>query len=328
MAVYTDLTDEQLADLLSDYDIGNVLSFKGIAEGVENSNFLLTTERESLPEKFILTLYEKRVNPKDLPFFINLMTHLAESGLPCPVPVKRKDGSTLTNIAGRPAAIISFLEGLSLRRPEAEHCHALGASMAEMHLAAQQFGMTRANNLSIDAWPELYETSRHNADTLHAGLTELIDGELVRLKEHWPNADAALPRGIIHADLFADNVFFIGDKLSGIIDFYFACSDIMAYDLAIVLNAWCFETDTSFNITKARALMDGYNSVRKLTPEEIEALPILASGAAMRFLLTRLHDWFAPQEGALVKPKNPLDYLHRLRFHKKTKSAAEYGVEL
>ncbi|MEC7475652.1 MAG: homoserine kinase, partial [Pseudomonadota bacterium] len=323
-----DLTDEQLADLLSDYDIGNVLSFKGIAEGVENSNFLLTTERESLPEKFILTLYEKRVNPKDLPFFINLMTHLAESGLPCPVPVKRKDGSTLSNIAGRPAAIISFLEGLSLRRPEAVHCHALGASKAEMHLAAQHFGMTRANNLSIDAWPELYETSQHNADTLHAGLTELIDSELARLKEHWPNADAALPRGIIHADLFADNVFFIGDKLSGIIDFYFACSDIMAYDLAIVLNAWCFETDTSFNITKARALMDGYNSVRKLTPEEIEALPILASGAAMRFLLTRLHDWFAPQEGALVKPKNPLDYLHRLRFHKKTKSAAEYGVEL
>ena len=328
MAVYTDLTDEQLADLLSDYDIGNVLSLKGIAEGVENSNFLLTTEREGRPKKFILTLYEKRVNPKDLPFFINLMTHLAESGLPCPVPVKRKDGSTLSNIAGRPAAIISFLEGLSLRRTEAVHCHALGASMAEMHLAAQQFGMTRANNLSIDAWPELYETSRHNADTLHAGLTELIDGELVRLKEHWPNADAALPRGIIHADLFADNVFFIGDKLSGIIDFYFACSDMMAYDLAIVLNAWCFETDTSFNITKARALMDGYNSVRKLTPEEIEALPILAAGAAMRFLLTRLHDWFAPQEGALVKPKNPLDYLHRLRFHKKTKSAAEYGVEL
>lgn len=328
MAVYTDLTDEQLADLLSDYDIGNVLSLKGIAEGVENSNFLLTTERESRPEKFILTLFEKRVNPKDLPFYINLMTHLAESGLPCPVPVKRKDGSTLSNIAGRPAAIISFLEGLSLRRPEAVHCHALGASMAEMHLAAQHFGMTRANNLSIDAWPELYETSQHNADTLHAGLTELIDSELARLKEHWPNADAALPRGIIHADLFADNVFFIGDKLSGIIDFYFACSDIMAYDLAIVLNAWCFETDTSFNITKARALMDGYNSVRKLTPEEIEALPILAAGAAMRFLLTRLHDWFAPQEGALVKPKNPLDYLHRLRFHKKTKSAAEYGVEL
>jgi len=256
------------------------------------------------------------------------MTHLAESGLPCPVPVKRKDGSTLSNIAGRPAAIISFLEGLSLRRPGAEHCYALGARMAEMHLAAQQFGMTRANNLSIDAWPELYETSRNNADTLHDGLTELIDGELARLKEHWPNADAALPRGIIHADLFADNVFFIGDKLSGIIDFYFACSDMMAYDLAIVLNAWCFETDTSFNITKARALMDGYTSVRKLTPKEIEALPILAAGAAMRFLLTRLHDWFAPQEGALVKPKNPLDYLHRLRFHKKTKSAAEYGVEL
>jgi len=328
MAVYTDLTDEQLTDLLSDYNIGNVLSLKGIAEGVENSNFLLTTEREGQPEKFILTLYEKRVNPDDLPFFINLMSHLAASGLPCPVPVKRKDGSTLSNVAGRPAAIISFLEGLSLRRPQAVHCRALGASMAEMHLAAQRFDMTRANNLSIGAWPELYETSRHNADTLHAGLTELIDGELIRLKEHWPNSDADLPRGIIHADLFADNVFFIGERLTGIIDFYFACSDMMAYDLAIVLNAWCFETDTSFNITKARALMDGYNSVRKLTSEEIETLPILAAGAAMRFLLTRLHDWFAPQEGALKKPKNPLDYLHRLRFHKKTKSAAEYGVEL
>ena len=328
MAVYTDLTDEQLTDLLSDYDIGSVLSLKGIAEGVENSNFLLTTEQNGHAEKFILTLYEKRVNPDDLPFFINLMSHLAKSGLPCPVPVKRKDGSTLSHVAGRPAAIISFLEGLSLRRPEAVHCHALGAGMAEMHLAAQRFDMERMNNLSIDAWPGLYETSRHNADTLHAGLTDLIDGELARLKEHWPNAEAGLPRGIIHADLFADNVFFIGEELSGIIDFYFACTDMLAYDLAIVLNAWCFETDTSFNITKARALMDGYNSVRQLSPAEIEALPVLAAGAAMRFLLTRLHDWFAPQEGALVKPKNPLDYLHRLRFHKKTESAVEYGVEL
>ena len=328
MAVYTDLTDEQLTDLMLNYDIGNVLSLKGIAEGVENSNFLLTTDYNGQPKKFILTLYEKRVNPDDLPFFINLMTHLAESGLLCPVPVKRKDGATLSNIAGRPAAIISFLEGLSLRRPEAVHCRALGASMAEMHLAAQRFDMTRANNLSIDAWPALYETSRQNADTLHAGLTNLIDGELARLKELWPDAHAALPRGIIHADLFADNVFFIGTELSGIIDFYFACTDMLAYDLAIVLNAWCFETDTSFNITKARALMDGYHSVRKLTPAEIDALPVLAAGAAMRFLLTRLHDWFAPQEGALVKPKNPLDYLHRLRFHKKTKSAADYGVEI
>jgi homoserine kinase type II len=328
MAVYTDLTDEQLTDLLSDYDIGSVLSLKGIAEGVENSNFLLTTEQNGHAEKFILTLYEKRVNPDDLPFFINLMSHLAESGLPCPVPVKRKDGSTLSHVAGRPAAIVSFLEGLSLRRPEAVHCHALGVRMAEMHLAAQRFDMERMNNLSIDAWPGLYETSRNNADTLHAGLTDLIDGELARLKEHWPDKETALPRGIIHADLFADNVFFIGEELSGIIDFYFACTDMLAYDLAIVLNAWCFETDTSFNITKARALMNGYNSIRKLTPEEVEVLPILAAGAAMRFLLTRLHDWFAPQEGALVKPKNPLDYLHRLRFHKKTKSAAEYGVEL
>lgn len=328
MAVYTDLTDEQLTGLLSDYDIGSVLSLKGIAEGVENSNFLLTTEQHGHAEKYILTLYEKRVNPDDLPFFINLMSHLAVSGLPCPVPVKRKDGSTLSHVAGRPAAIISFLEGLSLRRPEAVHCHALGAGMAEMHLAAQRFDMERMNNLSIDAWPGLYETSRHNADTLHAGLTDLIDGELARLKEHWPDAEAGLPRGIIHADLFADNVFFIGEELSGIIDFYFACTDMLAYDLAIVLNAWCFETDTSFNITKASALMDGYNSVRQLSPAEIEALPVLAAGAAIRFLLTRLHDWFALHEGALVKPKNPLDYLHRLRFHKKTKSAVEYGVEL
>lgn len=328
MAVYTDLADNQLTELLADYDIGAVLSLKGIAEGVENSNFLLTTEVDGKPEKFILTLYEKRVDPDDLPFFLSLMTHLAEAGILCPVPVRRRDGTLLSHTAGRPAAIVSFLEGLSLRRPQAAHCRALGAAMAETHLAAQDFNMKRANSLSIREWPGLYEMSRKDADSLHPGLTELIDAELDRLARHWPDDGNALPQGIIHADLFADNVFFIGERLSGIIDFYFACSDMLAYDLAIVLNAWCFEADINFNITKAKALFEGYNAVRPLTSEEIEALPVLAAGAAMRFLLTRLHDWFAPQEGALVKPKNPLDYLHRLRFHRKTESAADYGVDI
>ncbi len=319
MAVYTDVTDEALFAFLASYDLGAVLSFKGIAEGVENSNFLLHCEGGH----FILTLYEKRVHAADLPFFIGLMEHLAAKSVSCPLPVKKRDGKALGELAGRPAAVITFLDGVSTRKPKAQHCFETGRALAQLHVAAEGFALSRPNALSLEHWPDLFQSSRAGAEEVSPGLGNEIAQELDALQRLWP---CDLPQGIIHADLFPDNVFFIGEKLSGLIDFYFACNDALAYDLAICLNAWCFEPDGAFNATKGRALLQGYESLRRLDEEERLALPILARGAALRFLLTRLYDWLNVPPGALVKPKNPLEYLDRLRFHQMIDHAGEYGL--
>jgi homoserine kinase type II len=321
MAVYTEISDDQLADFIGRYDLGEVLSAKGIAEGVENSNYLIVTERGT----FILTLYEKRVDPKDLPFFLGLMNHLAGRGLNCPLPVADRSGATLGTVAGRPAAVITFLQGMSVRRPRREHCAGVGEALAQMHLAADGFALTRANALSVEGWQTLARSVSGQADRVADGLGAEIEAELAVMHRSWP---ADLPRGVIHADLFPDNVFFRGNALSGLIDFYFACNDMLAYDLAVCINAWCFEPDQSLNVTKAKALIDGYSKVRALTTPEIEALPLLARGAALRFLLTRLYDWLTVPPGALVTPKNPLEYYQKLRFHRGAESAAAYGVTL
>ena len=320
MAVYTDVTDEALFAFLGAYDLGAVLSFKGIAEGVENTNFLLHCEGG----RFILTLYEKRVNPDDLPFFIGLMEHLAAQKLSCPLPVKTREGEALGELAGRPAAIVTFLDGVSARKPDASQCRETGRALAQLHLAGQGFPLMRRNGLSVEDWAPLFETSRDRAEEVSPGLAYEITEELEALQRQWP---CDLPQGIIHADLFPDNVFFIGAKLSGVIDFYFACNDALSYDLAIGLNAWCFEPDGAFNATKGRAMLQGYESLRRLDDEERLALPILARGAAMRFLLTRLYDWLNVPPGALVKPKNPLEYLDKLRFHQTIDRAGEYGLD-
>ncbi len=319
MAVYTDVTDEALFAFLAAYDLGAVLSFKGIAEGVENSNFLLHCDAGY----FILTLYEKRVNPADLPFFIGLMEHLAARKLSCPLPVKRRDGLSLGTLAGRPAAIVTVLDGVSVRKPDARHCAEAGRALAQLHVAGRDFALTRPNALSLAHWPDLFEASRARADEVSPGLAKEIAAELDFLQRNWPRD---LPQGVIHADLFPDNVFFIGEKLSGLIDFYFACNDSLAYDLAICLNAWCFEPDGAFNATKGRALLQGYRGLRPPEENERRVLPVLARGAAMRFLLTRLYDWFNVPAGALVRPKNPLEYLGKLRFHQAIDNAREYGL--
>ncbi|WP_412051532.1 homoserine kinase [Hoeflea sp. Naph1] len=318
MAVYTDVSEEQLTAFLSEYDVGTFLSYKGIAEGVENSNFLLRTTKAT----FILTLYEKRVNRDDLPFFLGLMDHLAAKGLNCPLPIQRRDGGHLGELAGRPAAMVSFLDGAWLRKPRAEHCREVGRAMAAMHVAGSDFPIRRANALTMPNWRPLWLSSRDRADEVLPGLRDEIDRELESLEASWPKD---LPEGVIHADLFPDNVFFIEDRLSGLIDFYFACNDFLAYDVAICLNAWCFEKDGAFNHTKGRALINGYTSVRKLDGAEAEALPLLARGAALRFFLTRLHDWLTTPEGAMVVKKAPLEYLQKLRFHGQILSSAEYG---
>ena len=318
MAVYTDVAAEELARFLGDYDIGELLFYKGIAEGVENSNFLVHTSGGN----FILTLYEKRVAAEDLPFFLALMEHLAARGLTCPQPVKNKQGGMLGKLSGRPAALVTFLDGLWIRRPSPVHCAAVGEALARLHLAGADFKMKRANALGIAHWRPLYEHAKDRADNVREGLGDAISTELDALDKAWPRG---LPQGVIHADLFPDNVFFLGEKLSGLIDFYFACIDALAYDVAVCLNAWCFEADNSFNVTKSRALLKGYTQVRPLGANEREALPVLARGAALRFLLTRLVDWLAVPDGALVRPKDPLEYFRKLRFHQAVKSAADYG---
>jgi homoserine kinase type II len=320
VAVYTEVTDEELSAFIATYDIGTVLSFKGIAEGVENTNYFLHTSAGS----FIVTLYEKRVREADLPFFLGLMDHLARRGLNCPQPVRNRDGQPLGRLAGRPAAVINFLDGLSIRRPTARHCQAVGEALAQLHLAGRDFPMQRPNALSLAGWPPLFAAAERDADRVAPGLAERTRRELDDLASRWPSG---LPGGVIHADLFTDNVFFIGDAVSGLIDFYFACTDAFAYDLAICLNAWCFEPDLSFNLTKGRAMIAGYRSVRGLEADEIAALPVLCRGSALRFLLTRLVDWLNVPPGALVKPKDPLEYDRKLAFHRRVASAADYGLQ-
>jgi homoserine kinase type II len=320
MAVYTDVAADELAEFLAAYNIGELLSYKGIAEGVENSNFLLHTTSGY----FILTLYEKRVAKDDLPFFLGLMTHLASRGIICPQPVKNKSGEALGSLAGRPAAIINFLEGIWPRKPNAAHCAGVGQGLAKLHLAGRDFGMSRANALSVSGWRPLFDQAASRADELQHGLRGFLAAELDNLESGvWPQN---LPSGVIHADLFPDNVFFLGEKLSGIIDFTFACNDILAYDVAITLNAWCFESDCSFNVTKARAFLGAYCRERQLSDAEQDALPLLARGAALRILLTRLVDWFNVPPGALVRPKDPLEYVRKLRFQQGVNSVRDYGV--
>lgn len=319
MAVYTDVSDEELDVFIASYDIGALTSFKGIAEGVENSNYLVHTEAGP----FILTLYEKRVRPEDLPYFLGLMEHLAAHGISCPLPVRDREDRILRELAGRPAVLISFLEGLWVRRPGIAHCAGLGAGLAQFHLAGLDFDMQRANDLSLPGWRELFDEVRDSADGAIPGLKDEIAGELDYLGANWASG---LPEGVIHADLFPDNVFFLDDKLSGLIDFYFACNDMLAYDVAVCLNAWCFEPDASFNITKARAMLQAYERVRPLTHAELDALPLLARGAALRFLLTRTYDLLNTDANALVKTKDPNEYLRKLRFHQSVTSYRDYGI--
>jgi homoserine kinase type II len=318
MAVYTDVSFEDLERLLEQYDIGQPLSFKGIAEGIENSNFYLQTDRGA----FILTLYEKRVAAEDLPFFIGLMEHLAEGGVHCPLPVKTKAGHALVSLNRRNAAIVTFLTGIALRRPDAAHCASAARVLAGLHKAGGGFALTRRNALGPAGWRPLAEAI-HGADAIEEGLTALITTSLDGLVAGWP---ADLPGGVIHADYFPDNVLFVGNEVGGVIDFYFACNDAFVYDLAIMLNSWCFELDGSYNITKGQAVINAYRAARPLSEAEIAALPVLMRGAALRFLLTRTYDWLNRDPNALVRPKDPREYSKKLRFHNKVKHAREYGL--
>ncbi len=323
MAVYTEIADDELARFIDSYGLGPVSSCKGIAEGVENTNYLVATAKG----RFILTLYEKRVAAADLPFFLGLMEHLAAKGLSCPTPLRDLEGRNLRELAGRPAALVTFLDGLWLRHPMPRHCRSVGVALAELHEDGRDFAMSRPNALGPAGWRPLFERFRDRADEIQMGLGHTIETELQTVLAAWPQG---LPAGVIHADLFPDNVFFQGDRLSGLIDFYFACNDLFAFDLAVCLNAWCFTPEVKFDREKGAALLAGYQSVRKLTGPEREALPTLSRGAALRFLLTRAYDWVHTPAGALVVKHDPIPYLERLRFHAgvvASGSAKAYGLE-
>lgn len=319
MAVYTEISPQALANHLKQYDLGTVESLKGIESGVENSNFLLTMSSG----RYILTLYEKRISHQELPFFLELLQFLSKQAIPCPVPIVTRTQTMVTEAEGRPAAIVSFLQGTSPTSITSHHCAELGTHLARMHLATADFPLSRRNDLSLASWHNLYGKVKDRADSVKKHLGSELAQHLQTLDDHWPKG---LPQGIIHGDLFPDNVFFLNNTLSGLIDFYFACNDFLMYDLAVCLNAWCFETNSEFNITKASALLSAYNEVRCVTDDEWAAMPILAQGAAMRFLLTRLYDWLNPVEGALVTPKNPLEYLNKLRFHQGIDDPSAYGL--
>ena len=318
MAVYTEVTDDALAAFLNEYDLGSAVAFRGIAEGVANSNYQVRTTAGD----FILTLYEKRVDAAELPWFLGLMEHLAGAGITCPQPVQGRDGASLRFLAGRPACVTTFLPGVWPRRVRVEHCGPLGTALAGLHRAGEGYAATRANGLGPASWGPLLARSP-DANTVAPGLSEELTAALERILAEWPSG---LPVGHIHGDLFPDNVFFLDGRLSGLIDFYFAATDVLAYDLAVCINAWCFESDFTFNVTKSRALLRAYAAARPLTVAEQAALPVLCQGAALRFLLTRLYDWLHTPPGALVVRKDPLDYLRRLRFHLSALDAHGYGL--
>ena len=320
MAVYTTVDDLALATFLSAYDLGDVLSFAGIAEGVENSNYLLRTTKAH----YILTLFEKRVNADDLPFFMHLMTHLASKGMNCPLPVAAHDGSILRELKGRPCAIFSFLDGTSSRYPNREKCKALGQILARLHLNTAGINRSRQNALGPASWQSLLNNIGQRANEIVPKMQNHAQNRLNSILDAWPKD---LPCGIIHADLFPNNVLFMGDNLTGVIDFYFACEDILAYDIGICLNSWCFEADGSFNLTKSRSLIRGYQAVRPLSDAEIASIPVLAAGSAMRFFLTRLYDWLNTPKDALVSPKDPMEYWAILSFHQSVSGVGAYGFD-
>ena len=320
MAVYTKLNRNKVEKILSNYNLGKLNQFKGIEEGIENSNYFLSVEKK----KFILTVYEKRVKSEDLPFFSNLMSSLNKSNFKCPAPIVNKQNKTITDFEGKKLMIVSFLEGKAKQNLSPLNCKSIGIEVAKMHKITSNFKFKRDNDLSIRSWRTLFNSVKDKCSKIHKDLPKLIEENLNDVEKNWPKN---LPRGIIHADLFHDNIFFIKDKFSGIIDFYFSCEDFLAFEIAICFNALCFDglkENLSFNVTKAKNFIDGYTSIRKLSEEEKNNIKVLSQGAALRFLLTRVFDALNTVEGAIVKIKDPVEYLKRLEFHKNSKNFEDY----
>jgi len=309
MAVYTHISEKDLALYLAQFDIGAPVSFSGIADGVENTNYRLVTTRG----KFILTLFERRTKKEDLPFFLAFMTHLRDAGIPCPGVIPSRGGEDIAALNGKPAAITTFLEGLSPRRIEDFHAAAVGKILAQMHLAGKKFTARRDNALSLPAWRALIDLCGEKPEALERGLSPLLKTELEWQEKNRP---LDLPGGAVHADLFPDNVFFTGKEITGIIDFYFSCTEVFAYDLMLAVNAWCFDAAGQMNARRAAEMLDAYRKERPLSAPEREALPFFGRAAALRIIATRLYDRLHPAPGAVVRLKDPLEYARILQFYR------------
>jgi homoserine kinase type II len=319
MAVYTKLEHQEVKQFLEQYNIDNFKDFKGITEGVENTNYLIKT----LEQDYILTIYEKRVAENDLPFFIKLLSNLSENNFPCPKPVSNKNNEKINKIKNKNAALVTFLNGQSKNKITSEDCFEIGKITAQLHEITKKFNINRKNNLSIENWQNIFEKTIKQKIDLDESIIKKTKNYLNFLKDKWPKD---LPQGIIHADLFPDNIFFTNNKVSGIIDFYFACNDFFAYEIAICINSICFDNNSTFNMTKAKNLIDGYSSIRVLSEDEKKYLPILSMGAAMRFFLTRLYDFYYTDNKADVKIKDPFEYLKKIEFHSTIKNFNEYFI--
>ena len=320
MAVYTKFDKKDIEEILSNYSIGKLKSFKGIQEGIENTNYYLLVEEK----KYILTIYEKRVNPEDLPFFSELMLGLDNKNYKCPVPIINNKNVTISDYKGKRLMIVSFLEGKAKQILTPDHCKQVGTEVARMHEITKDFKIKRSNNLSVKSWRNLFNSIKDQCTKINKDLPKLIETNLIDVENNWPKN---LPSGIIHADLFNDNIFFQDKKFSGIIDFYFSCNDFYSFEIAICFNALCFDghkDNLSFNVTKAKNFIDGYSAIRKLSNEKKESIKVLSQGAALRFLLTRVFDALNTVEGAIVKVKDPLEYLKRLEFHKNSNNYEDY----
>ena len=320
MAVYTKLNKNDINEILSHYDIGQLEEFKGIEEGIENTNYFLLVDNK----KYILTVYEKRVKPTDLPFFSGLMIGLNEANFKCPTPIINNQKKAITDYNNKKMMIVTFLEGKAKQALTPQNCKLVGIEVAKMHEITKKFNIERKNDLSINSWRKLFNLVKGECSKIHHDLPKLIEANLHDVEKNWPKN---LPSGIIHADLFNDNIFFQNDKFNGFIDFYFSCNDYYAFEIAICFNALCFDgfqSNLSFNVTKAKNFIDGYNSIRKLTDNEKISIKTLSQGAALRFLLTRVFDSLNAVEGAIVKIKDPIEYLKRLEFHKNSKNYEDY----
>ena len=320
MAVYTKLNKENIDEILTNYSIGQLKEFKGIEDGIENTNYFLLVGNK----KYILTIYEKRVKEKDLPFFSDLMTGLDKENFKCPVPIKNNNNETISGYKNKSLMIVSFLEGKAKKILSPENCKTLGQEVARMHLITKNFKIQRQNDLSIRSWRKIFEQVKDKCINIHKDLPKLINSNLIDVEKNWPKN---LPQGIIHADLFSDNIFFKDNKFNGIIDFYFSCNDFYALEIAICFNALCFDgskDNLSFNVTKARNFMSGYSQLRKLSDSEKKSIKVMSQGSALRFLLTRVFDAINTVEGAIVKVKDPVEYLVRLEFHKNSKNFEDY----
>jgi len=320
MAVYTQISIDELNLFLSKYNIDKINEFSGIKGGTSNSNYLLTADNK----KFILTIFEERTNQENLPFYFDLMNHLNAHDIKCPEVIKDKQGNFSNSIKQKHAVITSFLTGSSLEKIKPIHCSNLGLTIAKMHNASEKLNIKRENELGFDKLDIIIEKLKTDKKHIDDEKLKFIEDEFLFLSRE---ISKDLPSGIIHADLFPDNIFFEENNLTGIIDFYFSCNDFYAYEIAICLNAWCFEdSNNEFNPTKAKYLLGSYNQERKFSNEEIEALPLLARASALRYLLTRLLDFYSHEDSDLILKKDPNEYISKLKFHQSVRKASEYGL--